>query len=90
MANVSSSKEATTTTPRGPIRARSGRGFSLSGLVEYLQGVREELRKATWPTRAELVRLTQIVLLAIAIVAAYVGGLDALLSWITRRFGFGI
>jgi preprotein translocase SecE subunit len=57
---------------------------------EYLQGVREELRKAQWPTRAELIRLTQVVLAVIAVVAAFVGGLDAILSWLTRKIGFGI
>ena len=65
------------------------RGPTWSGIIEYLRGVREELRKATWPTRAELIRLTQIVLAVIAIVAVYVGALDAVLSWITRRIGFG-
>ena len=65
------------------------RGPTWRGIIEYLRGVREELRKATWPTRAELIRLTQIVLAVIAIVAVYVGALDAVLSWITRRIGFG-
>ena len=62
---------------------------SLSGITEYLRGVREELRKAVWPTRAELIRLTQVVLAVIAVVAVYVGALDAILSWITARIGFG-
>ncbi len=72
-----------------PIAKTARRGPSLGGITEYLRGVREELRKATWPTRAELIRLTQVVLAVIAIVAVYVGALDAVLSWITRRIGFG-
>ena len=58
---------------------------SLSGLSGYLQGVRSELKKAEWPSRPELIRLTQVVLLLIAIVALYCGGLDAILSQITDR-----
>lgn len=33
------------------------------GTVEYFGGVRDELRKVTWPTREEMRRLTVIVLL---------------------------
>jgi preprotein translocase SecE subunit len=72
-----------------PLTRTARRGPSWNGIVEYLRGVREELRKANWPTRAELIRLTQVVLAVIAIVAVYVGALDALLSWITGRIGFG-
>jgi preprotein translocase SecE subunit len=73
MANVPTSNN-----PARPRRTPTG-----AGLAEYLRGVREELRKATWPTRAELIRLTQVVLVVIAIVALYVGTLDAVLTWIT-------
>jgi preprotein translocase SecE subunit len=55
------------------------------GLVQYLRDVNAELKKAQWPTRAELVRLTQVVLILIAVVAAYCGTLDALLSLISDR-----
>jgi preprotein translocase subunit SecE len=70
--------------------ARRRTGPSLQGIVEYLRGVREELRKAVWPTRAELIRLTQVVLAVIAVVAIYCGALDAVLSFITSRWlGYG-
>lgn len=65
--------------------ASKKRDFSLKGFVEYLKGVREELKKAVWPTREELIRLTQIVLLLIAIVALYCGALDAVLGVLTSR-----
>ncbi len=81
-----------TAAPRPPVRPASsnGRGPSLSGFGEYLRGVREELRKAEWPTRPELIRLTQVVLAVIFVVALYVGALDRGLSWVTTRFlGFG-
>ena len=65
--------------------ASKKRDFSAKGFVEYLKGVREELKKAIWPTREELFRLTQIVLLLIAIVALYCGALDAVLGVLTSR-----
>lgn len=80
------------TSPRGggSLPSQGRRRPSFSGFGEYLRGVREELRKATWPTRPELIRLTQVVLAVIAIVAVYVGALDAVLSWITSRWlGYG-
>lgn len=58
---------------------------SMSGLKEYLQGVREELKKAIWPTREELIKLTQVVVSLILIVAAYCGGIDYVLGLITDR-----
>lgn len=68
-----------------PTAAPRKGGPSVAGFSEYLRGVREELRKATWPTKAELIRLTQVVLMLIAVVAAYVGGLDFLLGLVTNR-----
>lgn len=56
-------------------------------LQEYLKGVRHELRapQTHWPSRAELIRLTQIVLLLITVVALYCGGIDFLLAQLTQR-----
>ena len=65
--------------------ATRGRGVSAGGFTEYLRGVREELLKAKWPTRTELIQLTQVTLVLIAIVAAYCGGLDFLLGLVTNR-----
>ena len=76
--------------PPGPVRAAARKAPSVAGLGEYLRGVREELRKAVWPTRAELIKLTQVVLAVITIVAIFCGALDALLSWVTSRLlGYG-
>ncbi len=57
------------------------KGFNIG---QYLSEVQIELRKAEWPTRAELIRLTQVVLTLIFIVAIYCGGLDALLGLLTN------
>ncbi len=88
MANTMSPKP----TPPGPAGSAAATVRTRGGLnlVEYLKGVREELKKAQWPTRAELIRLTQVVLAVIFITAVYVGALDGALGWMTGRFlGFG-
>jgi preprotein translocase SecE subunit len=56
------------------------------GIVEYFNGVREELKppKTHWPDRAEMIRLTQVVLILITVVAAYCGGMDYLLTQLAR------
>jgi preprotein translocase SecE subunit len=90
MANASTTTKDAPGPRPAPRTTGSGRGPSLAGLADYLRGVREELRKATWPSRAELIRLTQVVLAVIAVVAVYCGGLDWILSLITRRLGFGV
>jgi preprotein translocase SecE subunit len=60
---------------------------SAAGVVQYLREVRAELKppKTEWPSRAELIRLTQIVLILIVIVATYCGGLDGALSYLVNR-----
>ncbi len=81
---AATTSSSNTPAPSGPANADTAAGAA-NGLTEYLQGVRSELKKAEWPSKAELLRLTQITLILIAIVAAYCGGLDALLSLITNR-----
>ncbi|MDH7482920.1 MAG: preprotein translocase subunit SecE [Armatimonadota bacterium] len=54
----------------------------------FLREVWLELKKTTWPTYDELKKSTAIVIAAVAIVTLWVGGLDYLLSVITRRFGW--
>lgn len=53
------------------------------GLGPYLKGVREELKKAIWPTRPELIQMTQVVIALIVVMAVFSGGLDYLLSRVT-------
>jgi preprotein translocase SecE subunit len=78
---------ATTTPVRAGGADPTRTGVSWGGFVEYLQGVREELKspRTTWPTRSELFQLTKVVLLIIFLVAIYCGALDGLLSLVTDR-----
>lgn len=47
----------------------------LRGIFEYFEGVRDELRKVTWPTREELLRLTWIVALVTVISSLILGAI---------------
>ena len=48
--------------------------------AQFLREVRGELRKVAWPTRAEVVNYSIIVLVALVVLTAYVAALD---------YGFG-
>jgi len=45
----------------------------------FLQAVKAEVKKVTWPSRQEVVRSTIIVLLTVAIFAAIIGIMDTAL-----------
>lgn len=49
-----------------------------SKVREFLRETIGELRKVNWPSRQEAIRLTQIVVVVIFIMAAILGGLDYL------------
>lgn len=53
-------------------------------VVTFLQEVIEELKKVTWPTQQEIVRLTIIVIAISVLVGLYIGGLDFILVKITE------
>jgi len=46
----------------------------------FISQVWDELKKVTWPTRQEVIRLTFAVILISLIVGAYIGGLDYLFT----------
>jgi preprotein translocase subunit SecE len=47
---------------------------------QFLSEVMAELRKVTWPNRAQLAQGTAVVLVVVAIVATYLAVLDAIFS----------
>lgn len=57
----------------------------LSGFTpfRFVAEVLSELKKVTWPTRAETVKLTGMVVVISVIVALYIGGLDAVFLSLT-------
>lgn len=58
----------------------------LSLIRNYLVGVREEIKKVTWPTRTQTIQTTVLVIVATLAIAAYVGVIDYGLSLLIKRF----
>ncbi len=51
--------------------------------IKFISEVIAELKKVTWPTREETVKLTAVVIVISLIVGAFIGGLDAIMVKIT-------
>ncbi len=58
---------------RAPEKSQATRQF---GFIRYLRETRAELKKVTWPTRDEALRLTYIVLGVTFAFAVFLGVLD--------------
>lgn len=52
--------------------------------MKFLAEVSSELKKVTWPTREETMKLTAVVIALSVIVGTFIGGLDALLVQIQK------
>lgn len=57
----------------------------MSSPVTFLKETHEELKKVTWPTRSDVIRLTGIVIFISFIVGLYIGGLDYLFTTILEK-----
>jgi preprotein translocase subunit SecE len=55
-------------------------------ILTYLQEVRVELTKVTWPTRQEATHLTVIILASSLAVGLYIGGLDYVFTSLLGTF----
>jgi preprotein translocase subunit SecE len=53
---------------------------SMSKIQAYLEDVGKEMRKVSWPTRAELVSNTVITLVATVLISAFIFGADRIIS----------
>jgi preprotein translocase subunit SecE len=47
--------------------------------VQFIHEVVSELKKVTWPTRQEAIKLTVVVIAISVLVGVFIGGLDSLL-----------
>jgi preprotein translocase subunit SecE len=45
-------------------------------LISYLQEVKSEMSRVTWPTKKQVIELTILVITVSAVVGLYVGSLD--------------
>ena len=64
-----------------PAVRQPGRSF-----LQFFHEVIVELKKTTWPTPKEAWRLTSVVLGVIIAVAIYIGTIDYVLSFLTKKF----
>jgi len=55
------------------------KNWSLKALV-FMGEVRAEFRKVTWPSRTELKGQTVVVIVAVLVIAAFIGVVDLILS----------
>ncbi len=58
--------------------------------VEFLQEVRDEARKITWPTRKELGISTAMVFVFVILASLFFLVVDALLKWVVDYVLFGL
>jgi preprotein translocase subunit SecE len=57
---------------------------------EFVQEVRQEAAKITWPTRKETMITTVMVLIMVALASVFFLIVDAILSWGVDRVLFGL
>ena len=56
---------------------------------EFIQQVRQETNKVTWPTRRETIITTIMVLIMSALASVFFLGVDAVLRWIVNFVLYG-
>jgi preprotein translocase subunit SecE len=52
--------------------------------LKYLQEVRQEVNKVTWPTRNEVLISTLMVLILVALASVFFLAADQLISWLVQ------
>ena len=57
----------------------------MSKLVAFLQDVKSEMGRVSWPTKKQTAQYTIAVVLMSIAVAIYLGGLDSIFGWILNK-----
>lgn len=52
----------------------------MNKIIEFIEGVRKEMKKVTWPTQKELIDNTAVVIVFSLILAVFIFGVDQLYS----------
>jgi preprotein translocase subunit SecE len=71
--------EQTTTAGRSGLPAR------IAATRTFIEGVRAEMRKVTWPTRAELIKATRMIVILALVLGVAIGLVDVLLNLLFVR-----
>ena len=56
------------------------------GTLQFLREVRVELKKVTWPSRAEVIGSTAVVIVASFVVSFFLGAVDLVLQKLLESF----
>jgi preprotein translocase subunit SecE len=64
-------------------------GLEMPNPVEFMQEVRDEARKVSWPTRKELVVSTIMVFIMVVVASIFFLGVDAVLKYVVDGVLFG-
>jgi preprotein translocase SecE subunit len=67
--------------PKTPVVEKRQRG----GVLGFFASCAAELRRVQWPDRETLIQASTITVIFIAIMAAYLGVLDAAFNWLVQR-----
>ena len=57
----------------------------IASIREFVDGVRNELRKVSFPTRAETIGATTVVILFCILMSLYLSFVDSVLGWLMRK-----
>jgi preprotein translocase subunit SecE len=68
------------------VHPRAGQQHAELGVLQFFREVFDELRKVSWPTPAELYRYTLVVIVTVAVLAAFIAGIDEGLSWLAKNY----
>ena len=60
--------------------------MAIKKLTTFLSEAKAELKKVSWPSRAELINSTMVVIVSVIILAAYIGIVDVILSKLVGFF----
>ncbi len=55
------------------------------GVLGFFASCWAELKRVQWPDRDTLVQASAVTLIFVAVMAAYLGGLDAAFNWLIQR-----
>ncbi len=59
------------------------------GLIRFLRETMAELRKVVWPTPQELYRYTLVVVVTVAVIAAFIFAVDSALAGLFSKYIYG-
>ena len=58
----------------------------MGGINNFLKDVKLELSRVNWPTKQQTIKHTIAVIVLSLVVAAFLGGLDFVFTWILNKF----